>query len=68
MKGNFPDGFPEWRAQLLTDPQTSGGLLIACDPGSASEAGTQMIAEQGYPQASIIGRADQGLPSITISV
>jgi selenide,water dikinase len=63
----LPPGFADWRRHLLTDPQTSGGLLIACDPGSASEL-TRMIAEQGYPHASIIGRADRGLPSITISV
>jgi selenide,water dikinase len=63
----LPPGFAEWRRHLLTDPQTSGGLLIACDPGRASEL-TRTIAEQGYPHASIIGRADRGSPSITISM
>jgi selenide,water dikinase len=28
----LPTSFAEWRRHLLTDPQTSGGLLIACDP------------------------------------
>ncbi|WP_238183008.1 selenide, water dikinase SelD, partial [Methylobacterium trifolii] len=26
---DLPAGFPEWRRHLLTDPQTSGGLLVA---------------------------------------
>ena len=34
----LPSDFPEWRRQLLTDPQTSGGLLIACDPGRAADS------------------------------
>ena len=28
----LPADLPEWRRHLLTDPQTSGGLLIACAP------------------------------------
>ncbi len=26
---------PHWKRDLLTDPQTSGGLLIACSPAVA---------------------------------
>jgi selenide,water dikinase len=61
----LPSGFPEWRRHLLTDPQTSGGLLIACDPGHAVQV-VRMITDAGYPRASIIGHADTGSPSITI--
>jgi selenide,water dikinase len=28
----LPADFPEWSRYLLTDPQTSGGLLVACAP------------------------------------
>src|SRR5262249_47238068 len=28
---DLPTGFEDWRCLLLTDPQTSGGLLVACD-------------------------------------
>jgi len=63
----LPAGFAEWRRHLLTDPQTSGGLLIACDPSCAAEM-TQTIAGGGYPHARIIGRTDPGPPSITISM
>jgi len=62
---SLPSGFPEWRRHLLTDPQTSGGLLIACDPGHAVQI-VRMITDAGYPRASIIGHADTGSPSITI--
>ena len=28
----LPAGTPEWQRKLITDPQTSGGLLVACAP------------------------------------
>ena len=31
----LPADLPDWRRDLLTDPQTSGGLLIAVDPAEA---------------------------------
>jgi len=61
----LPDDFPEWQRDLLTDPQTSGGLLVACDPGRAAEI-TRMIIDGGYPHARIIGHADAGPPSVKI--
>ena len=30
-----PTGLEDWRRLLLTDPQTSGGLLVACDAQAA---------------------------------
>src|SRR5438132_13045904 len=27
---DLPAGFPEWKRKLIADPQTSGGLLVAC--------------------------------------
>ena len=35
----LPAEMPDWRRQLLTDPQTSGGLLVACAPGRGRRAG-----------------------------
>ncbi len=32
----FPDGGEAWRRDVLTDPQTSGGLLIAVSPHAAA--------------------------------
>ena len=56
---------PEWRRHLLTDPQTSGGLLISCDPVRA-DALLAMIVKAGYSAASIIGHTEIGSPSVRI--
>jgi selenide,water dikinase len=61
----FPDDAPLWRRQILTDPQTSGGLLIACAPGSA-ETISQRIRDAGYPSASIIGEMRHGAPGVEV--
>jgi selenide,water dikinase len=61
----LPDGFPEWRRQLLTDPQTSGGLLIACAPDRV-DAVLKTIVASGYPAARQIGRAEAGKPVVRV--
>jgi selenide,water dikinase len=61
----LPAGLPDWRRHLLTDPQTSGGLLVACKPGHAETLRARIIAA-GYPRARIIGRATAGAPSVVI--
>ncbi|MDT2021414.1 selenide, water dikinase SelD [Methylocella sp. CPCC 101449] len=62
---NLPVGYADWQRHLLTDPQTSGGLLVACAPDVASDV-LHQIQAAGYPFAKIIGRAEAGAPSITI--
>ncbi len=42
---------------LLTDPQTSGGLLVACAPEAAG-AVLDCFRQHGFGQASVIGRAE----------
>jgi selenide, water dikinase len=61
----LPRDFPEWQRDLLTDPQTSGGLLVACDPDRAA-AIAQTIEGGGFPHVRMIGRVEAGAPSITI--
>lgn len=46
---------PHWRRDLLTDPQTSGGLLIACAP-SAADAVLAAARVRGFSQAAVVGR------------
>jgi len=58
-------GFPDWRRHLLTDPQTSGGLLIAVAPERA-EAIAGRIRAAGYPNARVIGRCEAGAPGIHV--
>jgi selenide, water dikinase len=62
---NLPPNLSEWRRHLLTDPQTSGGLLIACAPVQA-EAILSQIVTAGYPHARIIGHAEAGAPCVAI--
>jgi selenide,water dikinase len=51
--------------KLLTDPQTSGGLLVACAPEAAA-AVLEVFRAQGFAQAAVIGRLDAGKPGVTI--
>jgi len=61
----LPDAMPPWRRGLLTDPQTSGGLLIACNARRA-EAIAAEIRTAGYPLAGIIGHVTAGRPIVEI--
>ena len=56
---SLPPGYAEWRRHLLTDPQTSGGLLVASAPQRAHEI-LRAIRQAGYPAAQIIGEAEVG--------
>ncbi len=62
----LPADFPGWRRDLLTDPQTSGGLLIAVAPDAAEEMLAKARAE-GFDGARIVGRAVAGPPRIVVS-
>jgi selenide,water dikinase len=49
----------------LTDPQTSGGLLVSCTPARA-DAILRLIIEAGYPAARRIGHAEAGAPAVRV--
>ena len=51
----LPAELPEWARHLLTDPQTSGGLLVACAPGSVADVLAEVRAG-GHPAAAVVGR------------
>lgn len=55
----LPDGFADADRALLTDPQTSGGLLVACAEEDAYAA-LAIFREHGFAEAAVIGRATQG--------
>lgn len=57
---------PEWQRKLVTDPQTSGGLLIACAPDAADEVLAAIRAEQGS-DGRVIGRMEAGEPLLRIA-
>lgn len=62
----LPDGTPDWQRHLLTDPQTSGGLLVAVSP-EAADAVLALIRDAGLPLAAIIGRAEEGPAGIVVA-
>ncbi len=61
----LPSDCPLWRRQILTDPQTSGGLLIACAPGAA-DALVSRIRDAGYASARVVGEMSEGVPGIEV--
>jgi selenide,water dikinase len=62
----LPENAPLWHRKLLTDPQTSGGLLVACSPEAAPSV-LEIFAQEGFERAAIIGRLEPGAPGITIT-
>lgn len=52
-------GFTEWQRHLLTDPQTSGGLLVACTPETEDEV-LGVFKRHGFDAARRIGTFTRG--------
>jgi selenide,water dikinase len=44
---------------LLTDPQTSGGLLVACDPEAVDEV-IEVFDSEGFDRVAVIGEMTSG--------
>lgn len=62
----LPAGAPAWHRKILTDPQTSGGLLVACDPERAP-AVLEIFRKQGFSHASQIGTLAAGEPRVIVT-
>ncbi len=62
----LPDGKPGWAAKILTDPQTSGGLLVACDSATAP-AVMGLFRREGFQYAAAIGTLGRGEPRVIVS-
>jgi selenide,water dikinase len=56
----------DWRRDLLTDPQTSGGLLIAVAPDEAAGV-LQLAVERGFGASRIVGRAVAGPAGLSVT-
>ncbi|HXI87646.1 MAG TPA: selenide, water dikinase SelD [Parvularculaceae bacterium] len=61
-----PTNFAAARRDLLTDPQTSGGLLVSC-AAEAAGAVLDLFARHGHAGAAVIGRVEKGAPRIRIA-
>jgi selenide,water dikinase len=62
----LPEGFPEWKKNLLTDPQTSGGLLVCCSP-DATQGVLDAFHQGGFGAAARIGKLVAGEPGVEVS-
>jgi selenide, water dikinase len=59
---SLPDGFAPEDQSLLTDPQTSGGLLVSCAPDAVDEV-LAVFHRHGFDDAAVIGEAVNGQPA-----
>jgi len=50
---------------LLTDPQTSGGLLVACAPSACNDV-LEIFRSEGFGQAAIVGDVVAGEPKVRV--
>jgi selenide,water dikinase len=51
----IPEGFSAVDQALLSDPQTSGGLLVSCAPSSLEDV-MAVFAQHGFAQATVVGK------------
>jgi selenide,water dikinase len=58
----LPAGFADWKRKLLTDPQTSGGLLVACAPDALNRV---LAVFDGEARA--IGTLHEGKPRLVVT-
>ena len=65
----LPPGFADADHALLTDPQTSGGLLVACDAASVDDV-LAVFHRHGFMAAAVIGEVIEnlaGAPRLTVA-
>lgn len=62
----MPAGDVTVQRRLLTDPQTSGGLLVACAP-EVAEAVLAVFRTEGFADAAVIGRLAPGAAQVKLA-
>ena len=62
----LPSDFAPQDQALLSDPQTSGGLLVACSPDTVDQV-LATFREQGFGQAAVVGRVLEGSAQLQIT-
>jgi len=60
----LPAGAPAWQQALVSDPQTSGGLLVSCAP-EAVDAVLAAFHADGFAEAAVVGTLQAGAAEIT---
>jgi selenide,water dikinase len=59
-------GLGDAERAVLTDPQTSGGLLVACDPSSTAQV-LAAFRDEGFADAKVIGSIQSGTPRVVVA-
>jgi selenide,water dikinase len=59
------EALPVWKKDILCDPQTSGGLLVAVDPAEV-ETVLDLLRQRGFSYASVVGRLKDGPGEVEI--
>jgi selenide, water dikinase len=59
-------GLPATARDLLSDPQTSGGLLVSCRPETAAEV-LRVFSAAGFDQAAVIGHIESGAAGLRVA-
>ena len=62
----MPAGDVTVQRMLLTDPQTAGGLLVACAP-EVADAVLKVFRTEGFADAAVIGRLNAGAAQVKVS-
>jgi selenide,water dikinase len=58
--------YGELEQALLTDPQTSGGLLVACAPDTVEQV-LALFRADGFQEAAVIGEITAGAPGVKVA-
>ena len=62
---DFAGHLPASERALMTDPQTSGGLLVSCRPDDA-DAVLQIFARHGCTRAAVVGQMVPGRAGVSV--
>ncbi|TFZ03700.1 selenide, water dikinase SelD [Ramlibacter humi] len=63
----LPAGFSDTSRALLSDPQTSGGLLVSCTPDAVPEV-LRVFRQEGFAHAAVVGEVGEraGAPVLEV--
>ncbi|MGE4243872.1 selenide, water dikinase SelD [Ramlibacter sp.] len=61
----LPEGLGDTDRALLTDPQTSGGLLVSCERAALDEV-LAIFRRHGFADAAVIGDVAAGAPQLVV--
>jgi selenide,water dikinase len=59
------EGLNDTARTLLSDPQTSGGLLVACAPDTVTEV-LSIFLQQGFSHVSVVGEFKDGPVGVVV--